>query len=521
MPINLQSVPTDPGAYLYKDKQDNIIYVGKAKNLKKRVTSYFRKTDSIKTQVLVKNINKAEFIIVDNEVEALLLENKLIKKHKPKYNIHLKDSKTYAYIALSKDKFPRIYSTRQAKNATIFGPYTDGYSRKQVIDLSVKLFKLRTCRTLPKRACLNFYINLCTAPCVKKDINYQDQVDRAIEFLKGKTSPIIKQLKVEMKQASSLQKYEVALEKRNQINAIEILDQKQKVDLIKSYDQNVVVILNNNASKNKKAIITLFSIKKGVISGKKTFKFKDPYASLFEDFIKLYYSQNYVPSEIIINNKFYKSTKQKETIEKYLSNFRGNKVNLTLPQKGDKKKLTDLALKNASYELDDKVLLEIQEKLNLPTLPNIIECFDISNLAHTNIVAGMTRWVDRKADKENYRKFKIRSVIDKNDDFQSMREVVYRRYKRLVDENEQMPDLIIIDGGIGQVNSALTSLKILGLSIPLIGLAKKEELIILPNGDSLDYDNNSPMMLYLRKIRNSVHKLAIGYNRSKRKIVEK
>ena len=197
------------------------------------------------------------------------------------------------------------------------------------------------------------------------------------------------------------------------------------------------------------------------------------------------------------------------------------KVKLNLPQKADKKKLVDLALKNASYELEDKVLLEIQEKLNLPTLPNIIECFDISNLAHTNIVAGMTRWVDRKPDKENYRKFKIRSVIDKNDDFQSMREVVYRRYKRLVDENQQMPDLIIIDGGIGQVNSALTSLKILGLSIPLIGLAKKEELIILPNGDSLDYDNNSEMMLYLRKIRNSVHKLAIGYNRSKRKIIDK
>jgi excinuclease ABC subunit C len=512
--ISIASIPKEPGVYLFKDEREDIIYVGKAKDLKKRVSSYFKgKNHSIKTQFLVKNIKDVDYIVVDNEIEAFLLENKLIKKHKPKYNIQLKDAKTYAYIAVNNSEYPRIYSTRRlGKDAILFGPYTDGNARKELLALTVALFKIRVCRTMPKKACLNYHIGLCTAPCEKKVTKeeYKEQVDQALSFLKGNKKNILKELKKEMKVTSKNRKYEIALEKKRQIHAIESLGEKQHVDIIKTFDQDVVALKEDKDS----AVIVVFSISKGVISGKKEFSF-DRDHELFEEFITRYYSTQYIPHEIIVNFPFW-GKEEKRPLEDYLTKLKGVKVKIVYPQRGDKVALYELAEKNALLWLDNSVLKEIKNKLNLPTIPRTIECFDISNLGDEHIVGAMTQWINGKPNQSGYRKYKIQNTI-KQDDFTSMKEVVYRRYRKLRDEERAYPDLIIIDGGKGQLNSALYSLKSLGIKIPIIGLAKKKEEIFLPEEkESRNFDSNSQMMLLIRNIRDSVHKYVITYNRKRR-----
>lgn len=517
--INLSAIPTNPGVYLYKDASGQIIYVGKAKNLKNRVSSYFKNkhVNSAKTQVLVSHIADAEFIIVDSELEALLLENRLIKQHLPKYNISLKDAKTYAYIQITEEKFPRILTARRASShGRFFGPYVDGYARREIIELTVKLFKIRTCRVLPKKACLNYYIGTCTAPCVEKvnQEEYNAQVLQAVKFLKGDTGEIQAKLQEDMKKASSEQKFEVALEKKRQIEAIERLHDKQKVDLVKNFDQNVIVLLKTGS----KAVIEIFSINRGVISGKREYTF-DYEPDLLESFLKLYYSQKAIPREIIVNEKFWKEDADKKVLEEYLQKMRGEKVELTVPEKGDKKALVEMALKNATLQSDNALLLELQEKLNLPVTPEVIECFDASNLSYQGKVVGMTQFIGGKPNKAGYRRFEVKSYTGMQDDFSSIKEAVYRRYKRLKEENTQMPDLIIIDGGHGQLGVALQALEELGLQIPIISLAKREEEICLPNTNTmLNFGKNTPVMLLLRKIRDATHNYVITYNRKKREM---
>ena len=512
--IPLSTIPPNPGVYQFKDSAGTIIYICKAKNLHKRVSSYFNSVEKdAKTMLLVRHIETVDFIIVDSEVEALLLENKLIKAHTPKYNINLKDGKTFAYIGLSVEKFPRIFSTRSvSKRVQLFGPYTDGYARRQLIDLSVRLFKLRVCRTLPKRACLNYHIGLCTAPCIGavNEGEYGLQVSEARSFLKGDVSRVVTKLQQEMKDASLQQKYEVALEKKRTIDAISHLDEKQKVDLVKQFDQDVVVMESDVG----KVVIVLFSISRGVISGKKEFRF-DNSIDVFRSFVTMYYSQNYVPHEIIVNVDL---GDERGVIEEYLAMFSHRGVCVTLPIRGEKKQLVEMVLKNARMALENVVLRTIQEKLNLPMLPLVIECFDISNLGDQFIVGGMTQWLCGKPNKKEYRRFEVRS-IDTQDDFAAMKEVVYRRYVRLRDEGKEMPDLIIIDGGLGQLGVAVGVLKDLGLVIPIIGLAKQEEEIYIPgSSERLRFDINSPMMLLIRSIRDSVHRFVLSYNRKKREI---
>ncbi len=513
---DLSAIPKNTGVYLYKNKAGEIIYVGKAKNLRNRVRSYFSKQQKHpRTELLVRQIHNIDFIIVDSEVEALLLENRLIKKHQPRYNVALKDAKTYAYIKLTGDTFPRILSTRRlTKSGTYFGPYTDGSARNELVQLAVSIFKLRVCKTLPKRACLNYHIGLCTAPCIGKvtKADYGLQVKEATAFLKGNTKGVLKKLEQDMKTASERQLYEIALEKKRQIDAIYQLENRQKVDTIKQLNQHVVAAKQFN----KKMHFVLFSINKGVIAGKKEYNF-ELQDDLFESFIKLYYSQNTVPHEIIVSEPFWTSIPERATLEAYLSKIKGSKVKITYPIKGEKKALYELALKNiAGTSL--KTLIELQNKLNLPQYPQIIECFDISNLGREHIVGAMTQWVDGNPNKSAYRKFEIKTK-QTQDDFASMHEVVLRRYKRLSEEHKQLPNLIVIDGGPGQLNAALQALSSLGLHIPIIGLAKKEEEIYLPGESTpLSYDKNSEMMLMLRKIRDSVHRFVLAYNRKKREM---
>ncbi len=509
------SLPHNPGVYLFKDNEGKIIYIGKANNLKKRVSSYsLAKDHSAKTQILIKHIEQVEFIVVDNEVEALLLENKLIKEHSPRYNISLKDSKTYAYLMITDEPYPKIATTRIAKGkGHFFGPYTDGLARRQVLNLVLQLFQLRVCKKLPKKECLNYHIGLCTAPCIGKVAKeeYQKKVDKAISFLKGNVQEIIDYLKKEMFQAAEKQEYEKALKIKRQMESIELVQHKQKVDLLTKYDQDVVT----KTKKDSKAIFEIISIVRGVIRGKKEFIIEEEEES-FEKFITLYYATAPIPSEIIVNEIFWRGEHNKIILEEYFKKIKGSNVTLTYPIRGEKRALVELGEKNALASIENKTLKELQEKLILPTLPLIIECFDISNLGSKFVVAGMTRFVSGKPDKEGYRRFEMKSV-DGQDDFAAMHEAVFRRYKRLSDEKKELPDLIVIDGGKGQLSVSLSALRELSLQIPIIALAKEYEEIYLPEEEnSRRFSLNSPMMLLLRQIRDSTHNFVISYNRKKR-----
>jgi excinuclease ABC subunit C len=516
--FNSSEIPTQPGVYLYKNAKGEIIYIGKAKNLRARVRSYFSKSvQTPKTRHLVARIRCIEWIIVFNEVEALLLENKLVKKHKPKYNINLKDAKTFAYIAISKDEYPRIFSTRKPSSRLyMFGPYTEGYLRRELQRLVVKIFRLRTCRKLPKRACLNFHIGLCTAPCEGKVTKeqYADQVWHARSFLMGNYEQLTENLTLHMRKASEEMQYERALELRNQIASIQLLTQKQVVDAYRKYDQDVIAFRRFG----DKMLVVQMGVRKGVLLGKKEYNL-DVEPQIEQMFLKEFYDQNRIPQEILLNTEAWMDSEEKAALEEYFATISGASVNLSVPTEGDELYLVRLAEKNLEANLDqDSALVDLQTALNLPSLPRVIECFDVSNLGKEHVVSGMVRFTDGSPDKNNYRRFKIRTVKGQND-FASMQEAVTRRYKRLVNENMPLPDLIMVDGGPGQVSSATVALKSLGLQIPIVGLAKKFEEIYLPDENiPRRFKKNCRMMLLLRRIRDAAHNFSISYSRKRKEM---
>lgn len=511
-------IPIEPGVYLYRDEKDEILYIGKAKSLRSRVKSYFvSKNQPLKTTHLVSKIRSIDWILVNNEVEALLLENALIKQHTPRYNITLKDAKTFAYIALTKENYPRILTSRKvSRKLESFGPYTDGYTRQDLQRLVVRVFKLRTCRQLPKRACLNFHIGLCTAPCIGNVSleKYQQQVEKARSFLKGNYSDTIDALFLQMQAAAKEQKYEQALELRNQVASIRLLTENQIVDNERRFDQDIMVFRKNT----EKLLVIQMGVRKGVLLGKKDFII-DFQPQIEQEFLKAFYSSNQIPREILLNTICWQDNAEKIALEEFLSQKRGGPVTLTIPRRADKFALIKLAEKNLESMLEeDTALVDLQAALNLAVLPKIIECFDISNLGQEHVVSGMVRFTNAKPDKNNYRRFKIKTFKGQ-DDFSSINEVITRRYKRLLEEKAQFPDLIIVDGGLGQVNSANTALKSLGLQLPIIGLAKEHEELYLPDDPiPLQFNNNSRMMLLIRQIRDATHDFALGYNRKRRQM---
>jgi len=511
-------IPTSPGVYLYRDGQGGILYVGKAKNLRSRVKSYFSSIDHPpKTRRLVLNIRSIDWIIVNNEVEALLLENKLIKQHAPKYNINLKDSKTYAYISLSREDYPRILTSRKVSaKLESFGPYTEGYTRQDLQRLVTKVFKLRTCKSMHRRACLNYHIGNCSAPCVGRVTKeqYAEQVKNARMFLEGKFDSTLQVLELQMCQAAEAQKFEQAMALRDQILSIRLLTQRQVVDNEKRFDQDVMVF----CQEGDKVLVVHMGLRRGVLSGKKEFSV-DRQPMVEQEFLKAFYAVNQIPREILLNKPCWQDAEEKAALEGFLYTKRLSAVSLSVPKRGDKLSLVQLAEKNLQSSLQgDNVLVDIQKSLGLPKLPRVIECFDISNLGQEHIVSGMVRFTDAKPDKKNYRKFKIKTVKEQ-DDFASMHEVVTRRYKRLKEEKNPMPDLIIIDGGPGQVHAAQTALNTLQLEIPIIGLAKEHEEIYKPNQQTpIQLNKNNRMMLLIRQIRDATHDFSINYNRKRREI---
>jgi excinuclease ABC subunit C len=510
--IDLSNIPTNPGCYLFSDKKNNVIYVGKAKNLKKRVKSYFQKKDlDTKTAVMLEYVDSVDFIATDNEVEALVLENNLIKKNSPKYNINLKDSKRFAYIQLTDDDFPRIlYARGPSGKGKFYGPFVSAAARDDILWLLKKTFQIRTCKRMPKKACLRYHINLCLAPCIKKvsKKDYSDVISRVEMVLKGKTGELVKSLASEMKEASKKEDFEHALELRNQISAIKWLSEKQDMERLKRYNEDII----NYITKGGKVYLILFNIYAGILKNKQEFEFN--YNDDFlEEFIVQYYSENNVPKELILPKQ------TDESIVSFLTEKREGAVSVKVPQKGDKKRLLDLVKMNVELTFfgDTEKLVDLKNELKLQDIPTVIECFDVSHLSGTSTVASMVQFRNARPDKSNYRRFKIRTV-EGIDDVAAIGEVVKRRYKRLKREKTSMPDLIIIDGGMGQLNSALNQLSDLELKIPVISIAKKFEKIYVPGlSFPVSLDKKSKAQKLIQEIRDEAHRFALSYSKILRK----
>ncbi len=511
-PAYLGTIPEKPGCYLFSNSRGTILYVGKAKNLKKRVKSYFvRKGLDIKTTRLVAKIRSIDFIVTDNEVEALILENSIIKKNQPKYNIDLKDSKNFAYIKITDDKFPRITIARSKEaDGVYFGPFVSGAARDYVLKVIKKIFKIRSCKKMPKKACVRYQIDLCSAPCINavNENEYGRQVRLAKLFLKGKSGELKTGLTAEMKQASSDLNYEYALELKKKIDALDSLSRRQKMSREKKYNEDIL----NYIVDKERVYLMLFNVYKGLLENKQEFTFEHK-RDFFEEFIVQYYSENDVPKELIIPEPL------DEAVGEYLSRVKGRTVRGVVPKIGEKKALLELVKKNIELTFfgDINTLESLGQKLNLTEVPTVIECFDISHISGSFTTASMVRFRNGLPDKSNYRKFKIK-YTEGIDDVKSIGEVVNRRYSRLQKEGGSMPDLILIDGGLGQLNGALDSLKKLNLNLPVVSIAKREEEIYIPGEDKpLKLGKNDPALQLIQRIRDEAHRFAISYNRLLRK----
>jgi excinuclease ABC subunit C len=512
---SLDSLPHLPGCYLFLDSPGDtgkIIYVGKARDLKKRVNNYFQKQDhGPRTAALVQAIKAVDFIITNTEVEALLLENTLIKKHQPRYNIKLKDSSRYACIHLTEEKFPRIRISRKAHGlGSFYGPFVSGKERTFVFQIVRKTFGLRTCKRLPKRACLRYHLGHCSGPCIGKitESDYREKVERAASALSGKTFELIDSMKHDMAALSTRQEFERALELRDEVAALERLQERQRVEHSRKYDQDII----SYAIDGGNVYLMLFKVYRGTLEGKEDFVFS--YTENFlEEFLVQYYSENEPPEELIT------SVALDESLVEFLTHMKGKRVHVTVPKQGEKKELLMLAKKNVEicFFGDRAKIVALQEALHLPRRPEVIECFDISHLAGTFTVGSMVQFRGGRPDKSNYRRFKIRDVQGV-DDFASIAEVVRRRYSRLKEEEKELPDLIVIDGGAGQLSSALREIRDLRVKVPIISLAKGEEEIYVPGLEKpLEIRKNEKASLYLQEIRDEAHRFAIAYNRLLRK----
>ena len=441
----------------------------------------------------------------------MILENTLIKKHNPKYNIDLKDAKRFAFIKLSNEKFPRFSISRNRTGEGIFfGPYVLGIQRDQILSVINRTFKLITCKKLPKKPCLRYHLNSCTAPCIDKigEHEYNTNIRRAVMVLKGNIAELINGLNDEMKNASKDMNYEWALELRNQITSLKALQTRQNMERSKKYNEDII----NYIIDKGKVFLILFNIYKGVLENRQVFELEEK-ELFFEEFLIKYYTDNPIPKEIIIPKL------PDKIIIEHINEIKGKVVLFKVPQRGEKAALLNLVHKNIEkiYFGNIKKLEELKEKIYLQNMPYIIECFDISHISGTSTVASMVQFRNGTAYKNGYRKFKIKTV-ENVDDFKSIAEVVRRRYTRLKNESGEMPDLIVIDGGKGQLNAALKEMQNIAPEIPVISLAKQFEEIYLPGlVEPIRLSKRSEALKLLMQIRDESHRFAITYNRLLRK----
>lgn len=528
----LKKLPAKPGVYIMHDKDDNIIYVGKAISLKNRVRQYFRKNNkTARIEKMVSLIDHFEYIVVDNEAEALILECNLIKKNKPKFNVLLKDDKTYPYIKITlNEKYPTIYTTRRVLNdgAKYFGPYANPGSAKEMVDFIRQKFKIRQCRNFKsnKRVCLNYHIGRCLGPCVN-DVSkeeYSKQINEIIEFLDGKAVNVIRKIKTEMEQAALNQEYEKAAYLRDKMVAIENISQKQKVSNINENAIDVIGIAKNDIT----ACIEVFFVRQSKMIGRENYFFND-FAELDEkeilsEFVKQYYLNNEnIPSKIMISEEI----EDKELLEDILTKKTGRKVEIRHPQKGEKLRFVEMAINNAKVSLENKVndkyniLSELKELLNLDKLPRKIECYDISNLSGTNMVAGMCVLKDGVINKKLSRRFKIKTIIGQ-DDPACMKEVISRRLKHYIQNTNsgfgKLPDAIFVDGGITQLRAAKEAVKEYNLDIPIYGMVKndKHTTRALIDENRKELELSEELKNLITKFQDTVHDTAIEYHRKLR-----
>ena len=530
----LKTLPNSAGVYQYYDKEDKILYVGKAKNLKRRVSSYFHKehTDYGKTRGLVSKIERIAYIVVASEVDALLLENNLIKKLQPRYNVMLKDDKTYPWICIKKERFPRVFSVRNVvKNGSeYFGPYSSSRAMRVLLELIKQLYPLRSCTfNLSQeniengkfKVCLDYHIKKCLGACESKqsEEDYNQSIAEIRSILKGNTRTIIQPLKEQMQSYAASLEFEKAQEIKEKLDALENYQSKSTVVSPSIHNVDVFTILSDTDS----AYINYFKIVNGAIIQSHNLEIKKKLAEADEDLLTM--------AVIEIREKFHSNTKEIIVNKSITSPW--EEVSFHVPQRGDKKALVDLSLRNAQYMRQEKlkkiqildperhskrVLEQLQKDLRLSELPVQIECFDNSNIQGTNPASACVVFKNAKPSKKDYRHFNIKTV-EGPDDFASMEEVVYRRYKRLKEENQPFPQLIIIDGGKGQLSSSLKALDKLELRgvIAIVGIAKRLEEIYFP-GDSvpLYIDKRSESLKLIQHLRNEAHRFSLAHHRNRR-----
>jgi excinuclease ABC subunit C len=530
----VKNLPDNPGVYQYFDSNNKIIYVGKAKNLKKRVQSYFRADANHygKTKVLVKNIVSLQYIIVNTELDALLLENTLIKEHQPRYNILLKDDKTYPWICIKKENFPRVFTTRKViqDGSFYFGPYPSGRMMGTILTLVKQLFKIRNC-SLPLsannidkkkfRVCLEFHIGNCKGPCegLQNEEDYNLQISEIKSILKGQVQQVVRRLKESMQEAAAHYRFEEAQQLKMKLEALENYQSRSVVVSPVIDDVDVIALLNDEDT----AYANFMRVVKGAVIQSFTIEMRKRLDETESELLGNAYAD--------FLNRF--GLVSKEIILPFEPDFELPGLQMTIPQRGDKKKLLELAFSNAEAFKREKIkqanlvdperhsnriLEKMMKDFRMKELPRHIECFDNSNIQGNFAVAAMTVFKNLKPSKKDYRHFNIKTV-EGPDDFASMEEVVYRRYKRAVDENEALPQLIVIDGGKGQLSSAVYSLQQLGLigKVTIVGIAKKLEEIYFP-GDSvpLYIDKKSESLKIIQQIRDEAHRFGITHHRNKR-----
>lgn len=537
----VKQVPTKPGVYFFKNETGEIIYIGKAKHLRNRVRSYFQnsKHQSAKNISMIKRIADIEWIVVRTEVEALLTEANLIKKHQPHYNINLRDDKSFPYIRITKEPYPRVFITREIirDGSKYFGPYTDVRHLRRSLKAVHRIFPVRSCdyfiddksiKDKKVSLCLDYHIKKCDGPCegMVNEKDYNDMIKQVIEFLQGRTKETESYIKNQMQKASTQMRFEDAGIYRDQLHAIgKFKDQQRKVAA--DFEDRDVFAL---AKEEDYGVAVIVRIRNGRITSREKISLRnidDSDEVMMETIITRFYLEtDFIPKEISLPN----DPNNKDQLITWLKEKRGGAIKLQIPQKGERAKEVRLAFQNAKLllgewlinrkkrmELVPKMINQLQEDLHMKVPPRKIEAFDISHLGGTNTVASMVCFVDGKPRKSLYRKFKVKTV-DGIDDFASMREIVQRRYKRVKKEGISLPDLILIDGGKGQLSMAVSALRELGLDyLPIIGLAKRLEEVFIPgSSDAQSIHKQSPGLILLRRIRDEAHRFAITFQKQQR-----
>ncbi|MGA2000585.1 MAG: excinuclease ABC subunit UvrC [Terriglobales bacterium] len=543
----IRSLPLRAGVYLYKNAEGEVIYVGKAKNLRSRVRSYFveGRAEDAKTGSLLREAVDVDYIVVDNEKEALALENNLIKQKKPRFNILLRDDKTYPYLKLTLgERFPRVYVTRRLKKdgSTYYGPYFPANLAYRIVDLIHRHFLIPSCKVdlnrFHPRACLQYYIGRCLGPCVQgltTPTAYDEAVRDVKLFLEGRQTELSRSLRGRMEAAAENQQYELAGKYRDLISTVEQLQDKQRMAAVEGSDADVFGF----HWENQMLAVNLFHMRGGRVLDRREFFWEDLPATLagesgeftpgefFSALLKqVYIDQQYVPREIFVPVDF----EDRLSLEELVSDNCGHKVHITVPQRGEKRSLIDLAGQNAKQSFDQRfrvmkpaakvIQKTLQDALTLPELPRRIECFDISHIQGAETVASMVVWEDGRMKKSDYRKFIIRSVAGV-DDFASMREVVTRRYKRVLEDKAKMPSLVLIDGGVGQLHAAAEALESLEITNqPLAAIAKREEIIYVhgQEDEPVVLDHHSPVLHLVQLIRDEAHRFAVTFHRKRREM---